>query len=982
MDTGGGLPVVDAAGSGSAITLAANGCTLERFVARGSGSGALDAGIKASLTYSYISGLTISGNTATGNYNIGILLHYSRNSNISGNTATGNTKYGIQLYHSSGNTISGNIANGNANLGIYLYYSSANSISGNIAKDNFINGIYLAFSGSNSISGNTATGNHNIGFVLVSSSNNHISGNTANGNINSGIIFSTFPSQPSSNGNIIYLNTFDNRKRNADSDGTNYWNATTTQTYEHSGRNLTGLLGNIWSDYAGGDCDGDGIGDIPYNITSSEVDHHPIGGREAGIEVEKVADRTEAEVGDVIFYTIWVNNTTPCPLTGVRARDNLTKTVWNVGDLAPGQSYTNATSYRVEETDLPGPVTNDLSANGTVESCGTEVNDSANETVSIFCIPGIAVNKTANVSSAEVGEVVEYTISVNNAGNVNLTGVFAFDNLTTDAWNIGNLAPGQNYTGRTTYRIKESDLGRDLVNNITANGTDPCGVRVANYSLVSIETTFISEIDIQKNANVSSAEVGEIVEYTILVNNTGNVNLTGVFAFDNLTNTTWIIGTLAPGQIYTNRTIYRIKESDLGRDLVNNATANGIGPCGLKPCGIRVENYSLISIGTTSTPRIEVEKTANVSSAEVGDIIEYTISVNNTGNVNLTDVSASDNLTGDVWRIGPLAPGKNYTNTTVYQVKGADLPGPITNRFWANGTDPLDAEVNGSAVETVAIIYDPAIEVNKTANLTRGAPSTVLNFTIEVLNSGNADLASVTVQDILPEGLDYVADDSGVDFNAVENSYTWELGRLKATDSTSFNLTVHINGKRLGDLVNVVNVSGHPEYGGPVSATASAAVTAKEANISMDMTADPELAALNSIVTFTINVTNTGEMALDPVVLIDELPAGMTFVSADPAPDGAGSLRWNDVCPGALAPGESATIKLVATVDGDAKSPLVNHASASGCPEHGCNVSCSCSATVSLPGLSVNKTAEKTDYQRGGDRLHHRRHKPCRLPGL
>jgi nitrous oxidase accessory protein len=171
-----GSPVVNAGGSGDAITISADGCTLEGFVAKGSGAYP-GAGIKATS-----SGNTISGNTANGN-GYGIYLIHSSNSNtISGNTATGNSFTGIYLDSSSnGNTISGNTATGNT-CGIYLYSSSnGNTISGNTATGTH-GGIRLYSSSDNTISGNTATGS-DIGIILSSSSNgNTISGNTATGN--------------------------------------------------------------------------------------------------------------------------------------------------------------------------------------------------------------------------------------------------------------------------------------------------------------------------------------------------------------------------------------------------------------------------------------------------------------------------------------------------------------------------------------------------------------------------------------------------------------------------------------------------------------------------------------------------------------------------------------------------------------------------------------------------------------------------------
>src|SRR5450759_2532404 len=111
-----GMPVVNAGNvyqSGSAITLSADGTTLEGFTATGGGSS--EAGIKVSSSKN-----TLSGNNASSNNYYGILLQSSSNNTLIGNTANSNYYVGIHLQtHSNNNTLSGNIANSN-NRGIYL----------------------------------------------------------------------------------------------------------------------------------------------------------------------------------------------------------------------------------------------------------------------------------------------------------------------------------------------------------------------------------------------------------------------------------------------------------------------------------------------------------------------------------------------------------------------------------------------------------------------------------------------------------------------------------------------------------------------------------------------------------------------------------------------------------------------------------------------------------------------------------------------
>ena len=118
----------------------------------------------------------------------------------------------------------------------------------------------------------------------------------------------------------------------------------------------------------------------------------------------------------------------------------------------------------------------------------------------------------------------------------------------------------------------------------------------------------------------------------------------------------------------------------------------------------------------------------------------------------------------------------------------------------------------------------------------------------------------------------------------------------------------------------------------------------------------PANVGLSSTATYSISVTNDGDRMASAVVLTDTLPAGMSYVSADPEPSevGEGTVVWSlgDIEPGS----DAVTVEL--TLSADAVGEQTNTASAlstEGFTGEGT------AGTMVIPGsLTVTKTGPET----------------------
>ena len=651
------------------------------------------------------------------------------------------------------------------------------------------------------------------------------------------------------------------------------------------------------------------------------------------ISVHKTANVSLALPGDTILYTIRVNNTGNRTLSDVVADDNLTKHQEYIGFLDPGKNHTFTTEYTVKRVDIGKPIVNNVTARGTYDGVVYQGFDT--ESVDTVYNPNIAVNKTANVTEVDkAGSIILYTIWVNNTGNTILRDIVADDSLTKLKEDIGSLDPGKNHSFTTTYTVKAADLGKPIINKVTASGKDPEGKSHENSSIVTVETespdivlmqlmvfndgalVFNKTVDVV-GVNPTSWDAiqqsGASYEYTdwggglgIFIDRLAGVGepgwgpsfwIDGKFSEWGASN--WHIhegeidqwigpnsdsysakilrvddatpASVAKGESFrvkiTEETVYwgipagtpsRGATVTVGFDkyitnsegLTPEITLNRdayYGIYAVKPKHLATYWLGHISpidgISTTkcgaggplisdltgekppTNPNIEVKKTANLTEASTGDVIGYTIWVNNTGDTSLSDVVARDDLTGKEMKWAALKAGEKKSFITEYTVKTADLGKPVVNRVTVRGKDPEGKSHENSST---ALVKTPSIPVtiHKSASPKGGLPLTEISFFIAVTNTEDDDLHAVSVVDHLPPGLVYASDNrSGL---LSGNEITWEIGDLGRGESDFIELAAEIEEGAFGILTNEVNVAAIDETGKEVTHSSSEDVIALE----------------------------------------------------------------------------------------------------------------------------------------------------------
>lgn len=642
------------------------------------------------------------------------------------------------------------------------------------------------------------------------------------------------------------------------------------------------------------DCD-----DSSYVVASLEVEKVLVGnGDEDG--------SASVTLGDTLSYAVTATNTSSIPLTDVVISDDLTGDTLTCDTVDPGASCELQTGYVVTQADVDAGEINNTATADTAETDPIDVSLAVDvpHTHSLSLVKELTANADEDISaSVSLNDTLTYTLTATNSGNATLTNVSVSDDLTGDSITCASIAPGETCVLVTNHMVTQADVDAGEINNTGVADsleTDPIDV------VLSVVVPQIYSLSLFKELTANADEdnsgfisLNDTLTYTLTATNSGNATLTDVSVSDDLTGDSTNCGSVAPGETCVLVTDYVVTQANVDAGEVNNTgTADSMET---DPTTIGVS----WGIPQTRTLGLVKELTSNAdednsASVSLDDTLTYTLTATNTGNVSLTNVLVTDDLTGGAIFCGSVAPGETCVLVTNYVVTQADVDaGIITNIGAADSaeTDPIDASLSVEVPQANSLSLTKELTANADEdNSASVSLNDTLTYTLTATNSGAQTLTSITVSDDL-------TGDSII------------CGSVAPGEScvlvTNYGVTQADVDE--GEIINLGSAMGTSAGGDQFFAVDDLTVSVEQIiSVSMEKSTngqDADVAPgptlnIGGNVTWTYTVTNTGTVTLSDVnVTDDKITSDLILLTGDDT----GS-------DGLLSPGESWILSAVGTV--------------------------------------------------------------------
>ncbi|MFA5667606.1 MAG: DUF2341 domain-containing protein [Balneolaceae bacterium] len=462
----------------------------------------------------------------------------------------------------------------------------------------------------------------------------------------------------------------------------------------------------------------------------------------------------------------------------------------------------------------------------------------------------IAVTKTVNKNSVNVGENVTFTVQASNkranaAGNIQITDQIPSDltfvsatpsqgtyNSSSGVWNVGNLTGLQVANLEIVAKPKTGTRGKTITNTATLTGISGIdGVSANNSASVSIAV-----IDPNSGLSCSEPPLYSFVNYTLEEGATNQIN--SVYRFTNVAS-----GVDAKLRIVdiNNATITAL--DDDGSVSGGQSTTTNFSPMFKSISGYGASyidwEITFVEAGTNKPIKSEFSVTGldidgTSSSGRTGrDYYGFAQNQSSTtqmgSNVNISTQgpfqifeSAVTTDASDPFDIDHMA-YISYKYTSVFQVRsGLFATGGFTNQRMVefNFTQCL----NQNFTNPVTTTRNADLQVTKTVDQPNPLENETVTFTINVKNNGPEEATEVTINETLPSGITLVeATTNYGSYNQLTK--LWDVGTLANNATATLTLETTIDsGQSQDSLINKAYIQGFNQHDPNISNDTSSVV--------------------------------------------------------------------------------------------------------------------------------------------------------------
>ncbi|WP_318487013.1 hypothetical protein [Photobacterium leiognathi] len=626
--------------------------------------------------------------------------------------------------------------------------------------------------------------------------------------------------------------------------------------------NVIGAIDN--TAYAGSD-----------NTPSEKVTITP---KQGDFELTKIADTETYVTGQEVTYSVTLNNSSDAWISDISLQDQVSKIV------ADSHAGVKAPAFDASSINFT------WASEGAIKSF-VDVN---------------SVNESATVSLAPKGKVI-FTIKAKVADNI-----------------VG-----------------------DITNEATAND------KTADVTI----TPKASEFDIHKAADIETFVPGQVVTYTVTVNNTGGTWLDDLPIKDDLQAIqTDVIGTSGSKEKGNAFSAIEVTASATPDSTVTNKAADTIdATADIKPQGSvtftvkatvaanvigNIDNTAYAGNDNTPSETVTITpesgdftltKTANIAEFVTGQEVTYVVTLENSSDSWITDIQLSDKVS----KIMALSHDGNDENafesssiSYEWHVKGTDksyIESDLANESAVVNLAPkgaveltIKAKVAENVVgdiTNVATANDKTAEVTivpksgdftitKSVNKATFVPGKPVTYTVTVKNTGGTWLDNFPIKDDLKAIEADIAHSAsspvkGVAFNTVSVVAKASDGS-SVTNSVTDNIDAIADIKPDGDVTftveatvadNVIGAIDNTAYAGEENTPSeTVTITPEQGDFALTKSADTDTFIQGQKITYTVTLSNDSDSWVTDVLLEDEVskiealdPTGTKVAAFDPA---------------------------------------------------------------------------------------------------